>query len=103
MKKNQIIKEIQHFNQKYKDTGFKFISLFGSYARGTEDLFSDIDLTYKIDHNIFFKDDAFAKLEKIDEIKKELEQKFHKHIDLIPANSKNLLIQESLKEEQLFI
>jgi len=26
-------------------------SLFGSYARGTEDMFSNIDLTYKIDHN----------------------------------------------------
>ena len=103
MKKNQIIKEIQYLNQKFEDTGFKFISLFGSYARGTDDPFSDIDLTYKIDHNIFFKDDAFAKLERIEEIKKELEWKFHRHIDLIPANSKNPFIQESLKEEQIFI
>ena len=103
MKKNKIIQEEQQFNQKYKDAGFEVVSLFGSFARGTEDAFSDIDLTYKIDHNIFFKDDAFAKLEKIEKIKKELEHTFHRQVDLIPANSKNVLIQESLKEEQLFI
>ena len=72
MKKNKSIQEIQQPNRKYKDSGFEVVSLFGSFAKGTEDTFSDIDLTYKIDHNIFFKDDAFAKLEKIEKIKKEL-------------------------------
>jgi len=103
MDKNTIIKDLHYFNEKYKNTGFMFVSLFGSYAKGTADFFSDIDLTYKINHNIFYKDDAFAKLEKIQEIKKELEKKFHKHIDLIPANTKNHLIQESLKKEQILI
>ena len=103
MDKATIIKNLHLFNQKYKEQGFMFFSLFGSYARGTEDIFSDIDITYKIDHNVFFKDDAFAKLAKIDAIKKELELLFHKKVDLIPANTKNHLIQEQLKKEQIAI
>lgn len=94
--KEEIVKNIELLNKKYQDSGFRIFSLFGSYARGTQDMFSDIDLTYSIDHNKFFKDDAFAKLAKIEEIKNELEKKFRTKVDLIPSNTKNKLIQESL-------
>ena len=103
MNKDTIIGDMHHINDKYKNTGFVFVSLFGSYANGTNNFFSDIDLTYRINHDVFYKDDAFAKLEKIQEIKKELEEKFHKRVDLIPANTKNHLIKESLKREQILI
>ena len=103
MNKEIIIKSMHHFNSLYKPQGFMLYSLFGSYARGTQDMFSDIDFTYKIDHDIFFKDNAFGKLAKIQEIKQELEQTLHKKIDLIPANTKNHLIQEQLKKEQIAI
>ncbi len=103
MDKTTIIKNLHFFNHRYKAQGFMLFSLFGSYARGTEDIFSDIDLTYKIDHDIFFKDNAFAKLAKIEDIKKELELLFHKKVDLIPANTKNHLIQEQLQKEQIAI
>ena len=57
--KTEIIKDLVVLNEKYQNTGFKIASLFGSYARGTQNNFSDIDLTYIIDHNRFYKDDAF--------------------------------------------
>ena len=103
MNKNTILKVLQSYNNSHKNNGFKFISLFGSYARGTEDVFSDIDLTYKIDHDVFYKNDGFAKLEKLEEIKKELESTLHKKIDMIPANTKNLLVQQNLNKEQISI
>ena len=103
MNKETIIRDIKKLNRKYEEDGFIIVSLFGSYARDTYDIYSDIDLTYKIDHNKFFKDDAFAKLAKIEEIKKELEHMFHKKIDLIPANTTNYLLQETLKAEQVSV
>lgn len=101
--KEKILKNLILLNKKYQDTGFKIASLFGSYARGTQDTFSDIDLTYSINHELFFKNDAFAKLAKIQEIKTELEKKFHTKVDLIPMNTKNTFIQESLQKEQILI
>jgi predicted nucleotidyltransferase len=103
LNREKIIKELHHYNKKYQEEGFSLVSLFGSYARDENDIFSDIDLTYKINHEIFFKDNAFAKLAKIDEIKKELEDKFHKKVDLIPANTSNTQIQKTLQKEQVFI
>jgi predicted nucleotidyltransferase len=103
MTKKSILKDLYDFNSAHKDEGFTLISLFGLYARGTEDIFSDIDITYKINHDIFFKDNAFAKLERIEDIKKELENNFHKKVDLIPVNTKNHLIQKTLEKEQIII
>jgi len=102
-RKNEILENLALLNEKYQNTGFKIASLFGSYARGTQDSFSDIDLTYIIDHDRFYKDDAFAKLAKIEEIKNELERRFQTKVDLIPSNTKNTLIQKSLKREQILI
>jgi len=36
-------------------------------------------------------------------MKEELEKKFHTKVDLIPLNTRNRLIQESLKKEQILI
>ena len=49
MNKETIIRDIQQLNKKYGQDGFKIVSLFGSYARDSYDMYSDIDLTYKID------------------------------------------------------
>jgi len=98
-----IINYVHNYNEEHKADGFTVVSLFGSYARGENDIFSDIDLTYKIDHDKFYKDDAFSKLLKIEEIKKELEKKFHKKVDLVPVNNTNKFFQDTLKKEQIII
>ena len=98
-----IINYLHNYNQEHEKDGFKIVSLFGSYARGENDIFSDIDLTYKIDHDKFYKDDGFSKLLKIQEIKKELEQKFHKKVDLVPVNNTNKFFQDTLEKEQIII
>jgi len=59
---------------------------------GTQDGYSDIDITYRIDHNIFYKDNAFKKLIALEEIKKELEDTLHHRVDLIPVNTKKCAI-----------
>ncbi len=103
MNKDTIIRVVKHFNEEYVNSGFQLVSLFGSYAKGTYDVFSDIDLTYRIDHDRFYKDNAFAKLEELEKIQKELEKMFHKKVDLIAANTKNYRMQQSLKNEQILI
>jgi len=101
--KNEIISYLKSLNKKYDSQGFKVIGIFGSYARGTYDMFSDIDLTYKINHDIFYKDDAYSKLEKLTEIKKEIEKRFSTTVDLIPSNTSNKLIQQTIASEQVFV
>ena len=101
--KNEIISFIRDINNQYQDMGFKIVSLFGSYARDEADDFSDIDLTYKINHDKFFKDNAYKKLEKLEEIKKLISKRFKTKVDFIPQNSKNRYIRENLQKEQILI
>jgi predicted nucleotidyltransferase len=99
----KIIETLRHFNETTNEKGFKIVAIFGSYARGTQDTFSDIDLLYEIDHTLFYKDDAFAKLAALESIQKDLEQVFHKKIDLIPVNTKNKHLQNSLQKEKIAV
>ncbi|MDD2699394.1 MAG: nucleotidyltransferase domain-containing protein [Arcobacteraceae bacterium] len=52
------------------------LGLFGSYAKETQNSFSDIDIAYKIDYDKFSQHykDGFSKILRIDDIKEELEQ-----------------------------
>ena len=103
LNKEFIIKVINEINKKYSNIGFKIVSLFGSYARGDNDLFSDIDLTYIYDSNKFFKNDGFKKAIKIEMIKKELQKIFKRKVDLIPYKYLDECIKTQIKKEQIII
>ncbi len=97
-------KELILFLKNYNHTlpkGIQITGLFGSQARGTADAYSDIDLTYKIDHAVFYPENGFKKLIALEEIKKELERELKHPVDLIPENTKDPLLLESLKQEKI--
>ena len=95
--------KLKNIKQRYLSEGFEIVGVFGSYARGNEDIFSDIDIAYRLDHNKFFKDDAFKKLLRIEAIKEELELNFQKKVDIISLNSNNQRLNESIKKEIVLI
>jgi len=101
--KDNILKQIKQIKPKYEKEGLIILGLFGSYAREDADVFSDIDIAYKIDHNKFFKDNAFKKLIRLEEIKKELESNLHKKVDIISLNSSNQRLNRSIKREMILI
>ena len=69
------------------------LGLFGSYAKDTQTKFSDIDLAYELDYDTFTSNykGGFAKLLRIDAIKKELQSIFKTPIDLVPDTNKSIL------------
>jgi predicted nucleotidyltransferase len=91
--KNSILKTLKELKPTYEEEGLILLGLFGSYAKGTQNKFSDIDVVYKLDYDRFslkYKG-GFAKLLRIDEIKKELQSIFHTPIDLVPDTNKSIL------------
>ncbi len=103
LKQKEIVDYLHQYNAEKLPSGIQLVGLFGSYARGTQDSYSDVDITYRIDHNVFYKDNAFKKLIALEEIKKELEHALHHRVDLIPVNTNNILLQESLQKEQILL
>jgi len=86
----EIYKQLKELKQKFLKDGIEIIGIFGSIAKNKNDEFSDIDIAYKINYNIFFKKykDGFSQILKLEEIKKILENNFHKKVDFILFNDK---------------
>ena len=93
MQKEEIVKILKKLNLKYKDEGFIIVGIFGSYARDSQTKFSDIDIAYKLDYNIFSKKyrDGFSKLLRIEDIKRELQAVFKRPVDLVPNENKSIM------------
>ena len=91
--KNSILSKLKELKPTYEQEGLILLGLFGSYAKDTQTKFSDIDVAYKLDYDKFslkYKG-GFAKLLRIEDIKKELQLIFHKPIDLVPDTNKSIL------------
>ena len=91
--KNSILTTLKELKPTYEQEGLILLGLFGSYARDTQTKFSDIDVAYKLDYDKFslkYKG-GFAKLLRINEVKKELQAIFHTPIDLVPDTNKSIL------------
>jgi len=99
--RQQILSSLKKLNEKYASKGFRFVGLFGSYARNDAGDFSDIDIAYRIDHAKFHPDNAFKKLEAIQEIRRELEKIFKRKVDLIPYPKEDSPLKERLQKELL--
>ena len=91
--KNEILFKLKELKPSYEKEGSILLGLFGSYAKETQTKYSDIDIAYKLNYDKFSQKyvGGFAKLLRIDDIKKELQEIFHKSIDLVPDTNKKIL------------
>ncbi len=92
MNRDFIIKKLEKEKKNLKKRGVKKIGLFGSYARGEQKKNSDIDILVELDKKLSLLDLA--------KIKKALESKLNKNVDLVEYDFIHPLIKKNaLKEE----
>lgn len=93
LSKTEILSTLKKLKLLYASDGIILLGLFGSYSKDTQTKFSDIDIAYEIDKEKFKKNyhGGFAKLLKIDDIRKELQSIFKKPVDLVSNSNKNIL------------
>ena len=93
LSKNEILSKLKQVKPLYENEGLILLGLFGSYAKDTQNSFSDIDVVYELDYDKFSQKyvGGFAKLLRIDDIKQELQTIFKKQIDLVPSANKKIM------------
>lgn len=92
--KEDILDTLKNIKSKYQEEGIEILGLFGSYAKGTENEFSDIDIAYKLDYKKMSEQqnkNVFNVILRIDEIKEELQKKLKKRVDFVPDKNKEIL------------
>ena len=92
MQRSYILSKLKEIKPTYEKEGLILLGLFGSYAKETQNKFSDIDIAYRLDYEKFSKNykDGFSKLLRIKDIKKELQETFKIPIDLVPDSNKSI-------------
>jgi len=96
---------ISNKKRQYIQEGFEIIGIFGSYARGNESKYSDVDIAYKLDFDTFDKQfkGGFSKLLRIEEIKEELQKLLHLKVDLISMTSDNVSFRKNIEKDMLYV
>ena len=100
-----IISLISDKKKKYLQEGFEIVGIFGSYARGNENKYSDVDIVYKLDYTTFDKQfkGGFSKLLRIEEIKDELQKLLHLKVDLVSLNPDNVRFIKNIGKDILYV
>jgi len=80
-----MIDELRKLKSKFLEDGVEIVGIFGSYARGDFDQFSDIDIAYRLKKDIFFKKfkDGFSQLIRLENMKREIEKIVKKRVDFV--------------------
>jgi predicted nucleotidyltransferase len=83
---NRVLNILSNLKKHYQKEGMEIVGVFGSYAQKNSDRFSDIDIAYEIDYDKFFSiyKDGFSQILRIEDIKKELEEKLKNRVDFVP-------------------
>ena len=101
----EILSLISDKKKQYAPEGFELVGIFGSRVKGNANKYSDIDIAYSLDMSAFDKQfkGGFAKLLRIEEIKKELQQILHLRVDLVSLNSSNNDFRERIKRDMIYV
>jgi predicted nucleotidyltransferase len=78
LNKNEILKTVRDHQTEIKSFGVNRLALFGSYARGEEQINSDLDFLVELDPKTF--DGYFG-------LKEYLSSLFHREVDLVLAGT----------------
>ncbi|MDD2829604.1 MAG: nucleotidyltransferase domain-containing protein [Sulfuricurvum sp.] len=91
--KNDILLTLKQLKPLYAQEGVLLLGLFGSFAKETQNDFSDIDIAYTLDYERFSMkyQDGFSKLLRIDTIRNELQNRFKAKVDFVSDANKAIL------------
>ncbi len=98
MNKQEILEYLKSQQEQYSEKfGIKFIGLFGSFARDEADDESDIDILYEIKKDKKLSMFAYLKL------LNELENNFHKKVDLVRERTLKPQIKDYIYRDLTYV
>jgi len=100
--KAEIINYLQAIKPVLVQDGIERIGLFGSFANGKADGYSDIDIAVKFEGDFLQKRDAWAYFEVMEKLKNMIRTKFNTGCDVFDVNS-NSYIAKSVEREASYV
>ncbi len=102
LQKDDILTYLREIKPSLKKEGIEKLGLFGSYAKNSADLYSDIDLAIKLKENYLQVYDVWSYFTLLHKIKKLLSNKFQLKCDILDLGSDSF-IKKNIQEEIIFV
>jgi predicted nucleotidyltransferase len=98
VEKSSIITFLKDIKNELASDGISSIGLFGSFARGDANVYSDIDIAIKKESDYLDKRTAYDYFAEVSKIKSLLYKKFHRNSDIFDLDSNSSMKNEIMKE-----
>jgi predicted nucleotidyltransferase len=96
--RENILSYLKDLKSELNECGIQNIALFGSFAKGTQTVYSDIDIAISKQKDFMSHKSAYEYFETISNIKNSLKHKFHRNIDVLDLDSQTPFKQTITKE-----
>lgn len=100
--KNSILEHLSFLKDELSSKGIVQLGLFGSYAKNSQNVYSDIDIAIKKDKEIFEKYGVYFYFELLNNIKDSIQRKFHRNVDIFDLDS-NSELKKTIEKELLYV
>jgi predicted nucleotidyltransferase len=103
MTKEAILSFLKSYKNSPQNLLFAQMGLFGSYARGEADPYSDVDVAVRIDHARLKEEDVWSYFDAIAMLKKAIWERFGVASDIYDLDSTGILSDRHIAQEIIYV
>ena len=93
---------LKNIKNELNHKGILKLALFGSYAKNTQNIYSDIDIAIVKDTEFIKQNGVYSYFNIINEIKTKLKNKFNKNVDIFDLDS-NSEFKSNIQKELIYV
>lgn len=100
--KENILEYLKELKVEFSKEGIASFALFGSFAKDTQSVYSDIDIAISKKSDYMSDNSSYSYFETVSKIKEKVRKKFHRNIDLFDLDSQSPL-KETIQKELIYV
>lgn len=100
--KENILNYLKSIQSKYKKEGIITFALFGSFAKNSQGIYSDIDIAIKKDKEYLKTQSPYKYFEILNSLRSDLHNKFNRNIDIIDLDSTSPFL-DTIKKDIIYV
>jgi predicted nucleotidyltransferase len=101
-KKEDMLKLLKELSDDFHNRGIEKMALFGSFAKDSQTLYSDIDIAIKKSDDFLDRYSAYDYFDLVNEIKDRVSKKLHKRVDIFDLDSVSDL-KSSIEQDLIYV
>jgi predicted nucleotidyltransferase len=100
--KENILEYLTEVKFEFLKEGIVKIALFGSYAKDTQNIYSDIDIAIAKDHDFLKHKSSYDYFDTVNQLKEKITKKFHRNVDVYDLDNAGAF-KKSIDKELIYV